>query len=67
MSWNKKKHIAWNYERIISLIGTLMWYDDNGLCCEDTMVDYITLVSEQCEPSLKPNEVLRIWNSIMND
>lgn len=54
-------------ERMTSLVGTLKWYVDNNLCRESTVIDYIALVSEQCEPPLQPNEVLSIWNSIMND
>lgn len=53
--------------RMTSLIGTLKWYMDKGLCREDTVIDFIELVSDQSEPPFQPEKVLSIWESIMHD
>ena len=53
--------------RMTSLIGTLKWYMDDGLCRESTVIDFIELVSEQSKPPFQPEKVLSIWESIMYD
>ena len=54
-------------DRMKSLIGTLKWYMDNNLCREDTVIDFVSLVSEQSKPPFQPEKVLSIWESIMHD
>lgn len=47
-----------------SLIGTLIFYIQNGKCTEDTVDEYLELVAKRCNPPMAIEEVAKIWDSV---